>query len=169
MGLTTTYPESGATRHGPLPAGYRHLRRRRRVGAGAAVFARAVEAVFTWRMHEAMGVPVRASAPRAAAGVTVVARPGLGPLRMTAPCVVVWAEVGERRAGWGYGTTDRHPLCGEEAFVVTRDEAGVVWLEVVAFSRPVSWWARLAGPLVPPFQRLYAHRCGGALRRLVSA
>ncbi|MGN9909160.1 DUF1990 family protein [Phytohabitans sp. LJ34] len=168
MGLTTTYPEKGATRRGPLPAGYRHLRYRTRVGAGETAFARAVEAVFTWRMHAAMGVPIRASAPRAATGGAVTARPGIGPIRMTAPCVVVWAEEGERRAGWGYGTTTGHPLRGEEAFVVTLDGDGAVWLEVVAFSRPVRWWVWLAGPLVPPFQRLYAHRCGAALRRLLA-
>jgi uncharacterized protein (UPF0548 family) len=168
MGLTTTYPETGATRRGPLPAGYRHLRYRTRLGEGAAVFARAVEAVLTWRMHEAMGVPVRARAPRAAPGVAVTVRPGLGPLRMTAPCVVVWAEEGERRAGWGYGTVTGHPLSGEEAFVVTHDAGGGVWLEVVAFSRPVRWWVWLAGPFVPAFQRLYAHRCGAALRRLAT-
>jgi uncharacterized protein (UPF0548 family) len=166
-GPSTTYPETGATRRGPLPAGYRHLRHRARVGAGDAAYARAVEAVFTWRMHAAMGVPVEASAPRAAPGVSVAVRPGLGPLRMTAPCVVVWAEEGERRAGWGYGTTAGHPLRGEEAFIVTQDGDGSVWLEVVSFSRPVHRWVRLAGPLVPPLQRLYAHRCATVLRRLL--
>ncbi|GAA4443648.1 DUF1990 family protein [Phytohabitans houttuyneae] len=163
----TTYPEAGATQRGPLPAGYRHLRRRMRVGAGDAAFTGAAEAVLTWRMHEAMGVPVKSGAPRAAPGVAVATRPGLGPLRICAPCVVVWAEEGERRAGFGYGTVAGHPLRGEEAFVVTRDDEGGVWLEVVAFSRPVRWWVRLAGPVLPVFQRFYAYRCGAALRRLV--
>ncbi|MDQ7909500.1 DUF1990 domain-containing protein [Phytohabitans sp. ZYX-F-186] len=165
----TTYPEAGATRRGPLPAGYRHLRYRTRVGAGATAFAGAVEAVLSWRMHEAMGVPVRADAPRAAPGVSVSTRPGLGPFRMDAPCVVVWTEEGERRGGFGYGTVTGHPLRGEEAFVVTRDADGVVWLEVVAFSRAVRWWVWLAGPLLPLFQRFYARRCGAALRRLTTA
>lgn len=162
----TTYPETGATQREPLPAGYRHLRRRMPVGTGAEAFAGAAEAVLTWRMHEAMGVPVAASASRAAPGVTVTTRPGLGPLRMHAPCVVVWAEEGERRAGFGYGTVFGHPLVGEEAFVVTLDGDGAVWLEVVAFSRPARWWVRLAGPVLPMFQRYYAQRCAAALRRL---
>jgi uncharacterized protein (UPF0548 family) len=166
---STTYPEAGATQHGPLPAGYRHLRRRMQVGTGATAFAGAAEAVLTWRMHEAMGVPVEASTPRAAPGTSVATRPGLGPIRFDAPCVVVWAEEGERRAGFGYGTAAGHPLRGEEAFVVTWDEDGGVWLDVVAFSRPVRWWVRLAGPLLPVFQRYYAHRCGAALRRLGEA
>jgi len=167
MGQTTTYPETGATRHGPLPAGYRHLRRRMRVGGGEEAFARAVEAVLTWRMHEAMGVPVESSAPRATTGVSVLTRPGVGRFRVAAPCVVVWAEEGERRAGFGYGTVAGHPLKGEEAFVVTRGDDGAVWLEVVAFSRPVSWWTRAAGPLTRVFQRFYAARCAAALRALL--
>ncbi|BCB90192.1 hypothetical protein Psuf_075050 [Phytohabitans suffuscus] len=93
-------------------------------------------------------------------------RPGLGPFRMHAPCAVVWAEEGERRAGFGYGTLAGHPLRGEEAFVVTLDPDGTVWLDVVAFSRPARWWVWLAGPTLTAFQRAYAHRCGAALRHL---
>ncbi|MFD7419166.1 DUF1990 family protein, partial [Streptomyces californicus] len=32
---TFTYPETGATRHGPLPRGYHHLHHRAPVGGGA--------------------------------------------------------------------------------------------------------------------------------------
>lgn len=164
--LTTTYPERGATRRGPLPAGYRHVRRRTRVGTGAEAYPRAVRDVLSWRMFEAMGVLVEASGDRAAPGASVVVRPSLGPLHVTARCVVVWVEQGRSRAGFGYGTTVDHPLRGEEAFVVTRDPDGTVWLEVASFSRPARWWTRLAWPLLRPFQHLYAHRCGTALRRL---
>jgi uncharacterized protein (UPF0548 family) len=75
----------------------------------------------------------------------------------------------ERRRGWSYGTLRGHPACGEEAFVVSLEEAGEVWLTVLAFSRPAVWWMRLAGPLVPVLQRAYARRCGAVLRRLVRA
>lgn len=162
-----TYPEAGATRPGrPLPAGYRHLRYRTRIGEGAAVLASAARTLLTWRMHEAMGVRLRASAPRAAAGVTVRARPGLGPLRLTAPCRVVWAMDTPNRAGFGYGTLPGHPFAGEEAFVVTLDTDNGVWFEVVAFSRPARWYTRLAGPVAPLLQHAYAHHCGRTLRRL---
>ncbi|MFC0531267.1 DUF1990 family protein [Phytohabitans kaempferiae] len=163
----TTYPEVGHTRRGPLPAGYRHMRHRTRLGAGDAVFAVAAQAVLSWRMHRAMRVGIDPSAPRADAGVTVVTRPGVGPLRLTAPCVVVWAEDGPERAGFGYGTTAGHPFSGEEAFVVTRDADGSVWLDVVSFSRPAQPWVRLAGPAAPWFQRAYAAWCGVTLRRLL--
>ncbi|MBD0708209.1 hypothetical protein [Streptomyces sp. CBMA291] len=31
------------------------------------------------------------------------------------------------------------------------------------------WYARLAGPLPPPFRRVYAYRLGRVLRRLVGS
>jgi uncharacterized protein (UPF0548 family) len=161
-----SYPEVGATREGTLPAGYRHLHYRAHLGAGTAVMTSAAQALLSWRMHEAMGVRVEASAPRAAAGVTVLTRPGLGPLRVAAPCRVTWAEETPRRAGFSYGTMPGHPLCGEEAFVVTLDPDNRVWFDVRSFSRPAHWYVRLAGPAVPLLQRAYAHRCGAVLRRL---
>lgn len=162
-----TYPEVSATRHGPLPAGYRHLRYRTRLGDGTAVMALAAQALLGWQMHEAMGMRVRASGPRAAAGVTVLSRPGLGPLRLAAPCRVVWAEDTPDRAGFGYGTMPGHPMRGEEAFVVTLDPDNQVWLDIRAFSRPARWYVQLAGPAVHLLQRAYAHRCGAVLRRLI--
>jgi uncharacterized protein (UPF0548 family) len=123
------------------------------------------DAVLGWRMHEAAGVRMRASAPRAAPGVTVTSELGIGPVRLVAPCRVVWTVDDDGRAGFGYGTLPGHPECGEEAFVVRRDPDGV-WFTVTAFSRPARWYTRAAGPIVPLFQRAYAHRLGRALRRL---
>ncbi|MFB9238038.1 DUF1990 family protein [Plantactinospora siamensis] len=164
-----TYPEVGATEpavtgHGPLPAGYRHLRHRAELDPAA--FAAAGAAVLSWRMHRAMGIRITASAPRAAAGVTVVVGLGVGPVRLSAPCRVVWAVDDDRRAGFGYGTLPGHPERGEEAFCVERDDAGRVWFTVAAFSRPDRWFTRAAGPLVVAFQHGYARRCAAALRRL---
>jgi uncharacterized protein (UPF0548 family) len=79
----------------------------------------------------------------------------------------VWTEQDEQRAGWAYGTLPGHPVLGEEAFVVSQDEDGSVWLDVLAFSRPVTWPTRAAGPLLPVLQRWYALWCGRVLRRLV--
>ncbi|MFV2084874.1 DUF1990 family protein [Micromonospora sp. LOL_021] len=170
-----TYPQAGATavlRHQagsvrqagpPLPAGYRHLRSRSRLRPGS--FPAAAEAVLTWRMHRAAGARVTASAPRAEAGVLVTVGLGVGPLRIAAPCAVVWAVDEPDLAGFAYGTLPGHPASGEEAFLVHRD-GDRVWLSVVAFSRPVAPIMRLAGPLGALAQRAYAHRLGSALRRL---
>lgn len=159
-----TYPEVGATRDGHLPPGYRHLRYRTPLGRG--VFDVAGDAVVTWRMHRAAGVRMQASAPRAEVGVTVVSGVGLGPVRLTAPCEVVWTAADDRRIGFGYGTLPGHPARGEESFVVERDDRGEVWFTITSFSAPARWFMRAAGPAAPLFQRGYARRCGWALRRL---
>jgi uncharacterized protein (UPF0548 family) len=166
-GTPLTYAEVGGTRRRPLPDGYRHLRHRTYLGQGPEVMRQAADAVLEFWMHRAAGVRITASAPRAAPGVHVRSRVGFGPLRLAAPCRVVWAEDGERRAGFGYGTLPGHPAIGEEAFVVELDELNDVWLTITSFSRPGRRLTRLAGPLAPMFQRWYARRCGAALRRLV--
>jgi uncharacterized protein (UPF0548 family) len=164
-----TYPGAGATARDAAywPSGYRRLRVRTRLGSGGAVFRAASRAVLEWRMHRAMGVVVDAGAPGAEPGVRVTV--GLGGafgLLVRGECRVVWAAEEENRAGWAYGTLRGHPLAGEEAFVVTWEDDGGVWLEVTSFSRRRAWWARAAGPLVPVFQRWYARRCGRCLRAL---
>ncbi|NKZ05077.1 DUF1990 family protein [Actinomadura latina] len=165
-GQDFTYPEVGATRDAERPAGYRYLRERMPVGRGEAAFRDAADALMDFWMHRALPARVAASAPHAAPGVTVVVGIGVGPLRLDAPCRIVWTREEERYAGWAYGTLPGHPASGEESFVVHRDEEDDVWLTVTAFSRPATAAARLAGPLVPLFQRLYARRCGAVLRRL---
>ncbi|MEI7033452.1 DUF1990 domain-containing protein [Streptomyces pratensis] len=166
---TLTYPEVGATRLGPLPRGYHHLHHRAPVGRGTADLAAAGAAITEWRMHRASGARVTAPARRAEAGGEVQVSVGLGPLRFTAPCAVVWTAYGEEgRTGFGYGTLAGHPEHGEECFTVELANDGTVWFTVMAFSRPASWYTRLAGPLVPPVQRWYARRLGRTLRRLVA-
>ncbi|MET7765149.1 DUF1990 domain-containing protein [Streptomyces sp. NPDC005393] len=163
-----TYPEVGATRRWPLPAGYHHLRVRTRVGHGRAVFEAAGRAVMDWRMHRAVGVSVRTREPVATAGMPVVVGLGVGRLRLSAPCEVVWTVADEERTGFAYGTLPGHPERGEESFVVSLEPDGSVVLTVTAFSRPAAWFSRAGGPLVPLFQQAYARRCGGVLRRLTA-
>ncbi|MEU0083400.1 DUF1990 domain-containing protein [Streptomyces sp. NPDC006274] len=162
------YPEVGATRNDPLPGGYHHLRHTARIGSGRAVFEAAGSAVTTWRMHRASGARVRATAERAGAGVRVEVSVGVGPLRVAAPCEVVWTIHDRDRAGFAYGTLTGHPEQGEEAFTVDLHDDGSVWFTVLAFSRPAAWYSRLGGPLVPVLQRWYARRLGNTLRRIAA-
>jgi uncharacterized protein (UPF0548 family) len=157
-----TYPQVGATRPGgTLPAGYRHVRRHAEVGRGDAAFACAAETLATWGMHRGAGLVVRASAARAAEGVLINTGLGIGPLRLWSPCRVVWVLDEPARYGWAYGTVTcrpmpsgrhkpimrDHPITGEEAFEVSIDDAGRVWTDIRAFSRPATAAAKL-GALV---------------------
>jgi uncharacterized protein (UPF0548 family) len=163
--MSLTYPEVGATRAaGPLPAGYHHLRHR--TCLGEVPLAAAGDAILTWRMHRAAGTRIEASAPRAAPGVELTVGLGVGRLRLTAPCRVVWSVEEGDRVGFGYGTLPGHPEHGEESFVAERAADGRVWFAVTAFSRPALWYTRAAGPVVVLFQHAYARRLGRVLRRL---
>lgn len=163
-----TYPEVGATREpAALPAGYRHLRHE--VDLGGVAPAVAGEAVLTWRMHRATGARVTAAAPRAAPGVRLSVGLGLGPLRITAPCEVVWVVREEDRVGFAYGTLPGHPARGEESFVVRRGADGRVRFAVTAFSVPALWYTRAGGPAVVLFQHAYARLLGARLRALCAA
>ena len=155
-----SYAEVGATRHEPLPPGYRHLHYRTELDRED--FAAAADAIATFRMHRATGARIRASADRAAPGVRVTV--GLGP--MVAPCQVVWTADGESLAGFGYGTLTGHQARGEESFTVERDAQGRVWFAVTAFSAPARRLMRLGGPVAVLAQHLYARLCGRALKRL---
>ncbi|MFE7776828.1 DUF1990 family protein [Streptomyces sp. NPDC057445] len=163
------YAEAGATRLAPLPDGYHHLRHRVAVGHGRAAFEAAGDAVVTWRMHRASGARVRAAAPRAEPETDVELSIGLGPLRFCAPCRVIWVVDSGSRRGFAYGTRPGHPEQGEESFVIELGGDGTVWFAVTAFSRPARWYTRLAGPLVPVFQRLYARLLSRTLRRVAAA
>ncbi|MBO4163939.1 DUF1990 family protein [Micromonospora antibiotica] len=159
-----TYPEVGATRRGPLPAGYHHLRHTAPMPPGS--FLVAAEAVLSWRLHRAAGVRMRTDAPRAAPGVRVTPGLGLGPLRVWGPCEVVWVAEDDREAGFGYGTLPGHPERGEEAFLVRCDAEGRVNFEVTAFSRPDRWFMTAAGPAGRAVQHGYARWLAHTLRRL---
>jgi uncharacterized protein (UPF0548 family) len=82
---------------------------------------------------------------------------------------VVWVRQDERTIGFGYGTLAGHPEIGEEAFVVSRNEAGEVWLEIRAFSRPQRWFVRLAGPVAHLLQDLVTARYIRAAHAVTSA
>ncbi|MFE5590236.1 DUF1990 family protein [Streptomyces sp. NPDC056549] len=163
-----TYREVGATRTPDvLPTGYHHLRHSTVVGHGRAAFEAAGAAVTTWRMHRSSGARVRADAGRAWPGVHLEVALGAGPLRLGVPCVVIWTAYEKERIGFAYGTLTGHAECGEESFVVELEPDGTVRFTVTAFSRPATWYTRLAGPLVPRLQHAYARRLGRTLGRLV--
>ena len=161
-----TYSEVGATR-GELPVGYRHTKRRTRLGNGRDVFIRASAAVLSWEMHRRSGLAV-ATNGAAATGNTVVLGYGPSPA-LVVPCRVVYEIDDPDRRGFAYGSLLDHPEQGEEAFVVVIDDARDVWLEITAFSRAGLGVVRLAGPLARGLQDMATRRYERTLREMVTA
>jgi uncharacterized protein (UPF0548 family) len=167
-----TYPEVGATRPAvlagaSLPDGYHHLRYQRLIGSGRSAFEAAGDSVLGWGTHRGVGFELRATSPRVVAGDSVAFRIGRGRLGVLASCRVVWTVDTVDKCGFGYGTLPDHPETGEEAFVVSTDSAGRVWVEIVAFSNPGRWYSRLGAPAVPVMQRLAV--AARAVERAVTA
>jgi uncharacterized protein (UPF0548 family) len=161
-----TYAPVGAT-SGDLPPGYGHTRRRVRIGTGADAFGRAADAVLTWEMHRRSGLVVAAEGP-AVEGRTVVLGLGMG-LMLLIACRVVYVVDEPARRGFAYGTLPDHPEQGEEAFVVTQDDDGLVWFDIKAFSRPGALLVRWAGPVGRAIQSVAMTRYERAVASVVAA
>jgi uncharacterized protein (UPF0548 family) len=86
-----------------------------------------------------------------------------GPLRVRSPVRVVYVIDTPSRKGFGYGTLPGHPESGEEAWILSRQDDGSVWLTIRAFSRPSSptWW--LVYPALRIVQAVYTRRYERAL------
>jgi uncharacterized protein (UPF0548 family)/uncharacterized protein (DUF2236 family) len=167
-----TYPDHGLTKVGQAPGGYRIVRRRVRVGTGEDAFRRLANGILGWELHRGAGLGVPVDTPRAAPGVRVVAGMGIGPVRVPAPCRVLWTEEpeggGARRAGFGYGTLQGHPVQGEESFAAELDADGSVWLEILVYSRPANPLLRAAAPITERTQELITRAYLHAAARLAS-
>jgi uncharacterized protein (UPF0548 family) len=158
-----TYSEVGCTA-GELPPDYNHIRRTVPLGSGNDVFVRAAESLLTWDMHRRAGLTVASSSPRVVMGADVVLGWGYGPLRLHAPCRVVRMIDEPTARGFAYGTLPGHPESGEESFVVRLDDADVVHVDIVAFSRPARWYSRLGSPVARLVQKRITLRYLAALR-----
>lgn len=168
-----TYAEHGLTRRHQAPDGYRVARHRIAVGRGQQAYAALAGGIMGWQLHRLAGLRVDPATPRAAAGVRMASKFGLGPLRLRIPCQVVWAEEDERsgasrRTGFGYGTLPGHPERGEESFVAVMEPDGTVWFDLFAFSRHANWFYTAGAPVASACQALATRRYLRAARTLAS-
>jgi uncharacterized protein (UPF0548 family) len=152
-----TYSEVGGTAGDP-PDGYYHLTRRVLIGHGQQLFADASNAVREWRVQVGAGLRVAVSSQTAEPGALAILGLGVGPLRLHAPCRVVYAVDEPRRGGFAYGTLAGHPESGEESFMIEHHDDDRVSFTITAFSRPGTRLAEIAGPLGRHLQRRMTNR-----------
>ena len=152
-----TYDHVGSTA-GVLPCGYHHLTRQKVIGRGAARFSDAALAVLGWQVQLRSGIEVSSSSPTVRPGAVAMLVIHAGPIKLSAPCRVVYLIDEPNRQGFAYGTLPGHPESGEEAFVVERADDDSVSLKITVFSKPVSTLNRLAGPIGRLAQRKVTDR-----------
>lgn len=81
----------------------------------------------------------------------------LGLLR--AACRVIYLVDEPTRRGFAYGTLRGHPESGEKYFGVNFDPAtDIVSVDIIAFSRPATWWSRVGAPVAALAQRRVTNR-----------
>ncbi len=169
QGLTVTYPE-GMTR-GATPAGFNADHLRYKLGSGAPVFEAAVAALRSWAMFRQGWVKLESGGRPPDVGTVVAIVVRVGPVWWANACRVAYLvdESGPvRRVGFANGTLPGHAECGEEVFCVEMDAAGDVWYDLLAYSRPRHWLARLGYPFTRSMQRRFAAGSAAAMERAVS-
>ena len=169
--LPHSYPEQGATRDAvegrpAVPARYAVDHNRVRLGHGRATFERARAALARWEMFALPWVELCWPDAPIAVGTTVGILAGGRGWTLNA-CRIVYTLDESERFGFGYGTLPDHVEIGEERFLVERRaEDDSVWYELLAFSRPGHWLAKLANPYVRSVQHAFAR---GSLRAMARA
>ena len=159
-----SYEFVGALSTDPAPVGFGELRRSRQLTRRD--FDALVQDLLTWRMHSRAGLKVHASDSPLALGTVVEMHWGVGSLSVKIPCRVVALIDEPRRRGFAYGTLKGHPEAGEEQFLLEQREDGSIEFSIVAFSRPASRLAKVAGPVSTLAQRYVTTRYLNALDQL---
>ncbi len=162
-----SYSELGMTQ-GRAPAGYTTDHHRTRLGGGAQVFNDAVAALRRWQMFNLGWLELFPAGAPLEVGVTVcvcVRHFGLWSLN---PCRIVYLvdeDEPVRRYGFAYGTLAEHAERGEERFTIEwHSEDDAVWYDILAYSQPRHWLARLAHPLARRLQKRFARDSQRAMR-----
>lgn len=163
-----TYEAVGATATTP-PADFVVDRTRIRLGEGERVFAAAKAALQRWEQFNLGWVQAWPSDTEIKVGkVVAVMGRGIGLWWLNA-CRIVYVidEAGPTsRFGFAYGTLPGHVESGEERFLLQWDPAeNAVWYDILAFSRPNHFSARIGYPLVRRKQKRFGRDSAAAMLR----
>lgn len=157
--LAHSYREVGATRHLP-PAGYDIDHSRIHLGTGRATFTHAQNALRRWEMFNLSWLSLYEPTAPIVEGTTVAVVAKVWSLWIMNACRIIYVidETGPRETfGFAYGTLPGHAERGEERFTVHWDHTDdSVWYDILAFSRPNHWLARLGYLYARQLQKRFA-------------
>jgi uncharacterized protein (UPF0548 family) len=170
--LPFTYEAVGATAETP-PAGYVVDRTRIRLGEGEAVFQSAIAALRRWEQFRLGWVDAwPLDTPIQKGEVVAVMGRAVGVWWLNA-CRVVYVvdEAGPHsKFGFAYGTLPGHVESGEERFLIEWDRSNDgVWYDIIAFSRPNQFSARLGYPVVRRLQKRFGRDSAASMLRAVGS
>jgi len=170
--LPFTYEAVGATAETP-PVGYVVDRTRIKLGEGEAVFQSAKAALRRWEQFRLGWVDAWPSNILIQPGeVVAVMGRAIGVWWLNA-CRIVYVvdETGPiYKYGFAYGTLPGHVESGEERFLIEWDKSDDgVWYDIIAFSRPNQFSARLGYPVVRRLQKRFGRDSAAAMLRAVSS
>lgn len=168
--LGFTYAAVGATANRP-PAGYVVDHTRIKLGDGDSVFHAAKAALQRWdqfRLGWLEAGPVET--PIKTGEVVAILARAIG-LWWLNGCRIVYVvdKIGPiSKFGFSYGTLPDHVGTGEERFLIewNREDNGV-WYDILAFSRPKHFLARLGYPVVRRTQKRFGRESAAAMQRAV--
>ena len=164
------YGPTGISRPGePAPGGLRIRERSVVLGEGDELWAQAIAAVSGWAIKKRVGFWVAPNDDPVVAGRDYDLRFGIGRIRLREPVRVIWVEDSGERRGFGYGTRPRHPITGEEAFLVERLPGGGIRMLVRSVSRVSAGRWRLLAPAIRIAQPWFMRRYLRAAALLASA
>ena len=166
--LPFTYQAVGATAATP-PGGYNVVRTRIKLGAGDSVFRAAIAALRRWEHFNLGWVEAwPTDTPIQNGQVVAVIGQAFGLCWVNA-CRIVYVvdETGPTpKFGFAYGTLPGHVESGEERFQVEWDRNDdSVWYDILAFSRPRHFLARMGKPLVRRLQKRFGRDSAAAMLR----
>ena len=159
-----SYREVGST-NGRLPATYTIDRNRTELGKGARTFEQAATALRAWAMFRLGWVelfPVNAPIEVGSTVAMLVKHFGFWSLNASR---IVYVFHEPRTFGFAYGTLQDHAEQGEERFSVDwLEEDDRVYYNILAFSKPRIWPARVLWPLSRMLQKRFTRDSKAAMR-----
>ena len=149
------------------PQGFRYDNNSILIGEGEAVFEAAREVIRDWQMFPGGWAEIYArDTPLEVGRIVVMCARVWGIWWLN--CARIVFTVNERnRFGFAYGTLEHHAESGEELFQVRMDDSGQVFYEILAFSRPRHWTARLAFPIARFHQRKFVKHSFQNMKNIV--
>lgn len=151
---------------------YKADHNRIRLGDGAEIFAKAVDALRRWEMFNIGWLRLCwPDAPIEKGSTVAVLAHHLGFWSLNACRIVtVIDEHGElREYGFAYGTLREHVERGQEAFTIQwRHEDDSVWYDIFAYSKPKHVLAKLGYPITRALQKRFARDSMKSMLRAVN-